>query len=224
MMNVAVLLLFGSLLLIPTGLILLIPKSKRKTGKTLASLGLWFIIGAVVLAIWSGDDEAKKAGFENDREMKAAQAVGVSDPQVWRAKVDAQQAAEKEAAVRAKAEREAEAARAEAQRQANAARELERCKADLTCLGEKHSIRAGLSCREPVEKLAKYSFEWTDGWVEPKFSHYRWRSRKDGVITYIGDRIKFQNGFGAFQYHTYHCDFDTHTESVIRVTAEPGRM
>ena len=33
------------------------------------------------------------------------------------------------------------------------------------------------------------------------------KDRKTGTVTYIGDQIKFQNGFGAWIQHTYQCEF-----------------
>jgi hypothetical protein len=98
------------------------------------------------------------------------------------------------------------------------------CLADLKCWGEKHVIAASVRCDDAVERLAKYSHKWTDGLLEPKFSHYRWKNRATGVVTYIGDKIQFQNGFGAFQNHIYECDFDPRSEEVLDVRARPGRL
>jgi hypothetical protein len=79
-------------------------------------------------------------------------------------------------------------------------------------------------CRDPIERLAKNDFEWTDGILEPKFSHYRWRDEAKGELTYIGDKIKYQNGFGAWIHHTYQCDLDSSGERVMDVRAAPGRL
>jgi len=98
------------------------------------------------------------------------------------------------------------------------------CKKDLACWGEKHLTRASVKCDEFVERLASYDFEWTDGWAEPKFSHYRWEDQEEGFVTYIGDKIKFSNGYGAFQNHIYYCDYDPEMESVLHVSAEPGSL
>jgi len=98
------------------------------------------------------------------------------------------------------------------------------CRADLQCWGDKHSLSAALYCKEEVEKLAKYSHEWTDGLMESKFSRFRWKDREAGVLTYIGDKIKFQNGFGAWQNMTYQCDFDPSSKRVGDVRAYAGRL
>lgn len=104
------------------------------------------------------------------------------------------------------------------------AAEAAACKKDLSCWGEKHSISAAVYCDDHVEKLAKYDHEWTDGLLELKFSHYRWKNIDKGIVTYIGDKIKFQNGFGAWQNQVYECDFDPATEAILDVSAAPGRL
>lgn len=98
------------------------------------------------------------------------------------------------------------------------------CKQDLQCWGDKHNVAAGVYCKDYVEKLAKYSHEWTDGMLEPKFSHFRWKDKSKGYITYIGDKVKFQNGFGAWQNYVYECDLDPETNTVLDVRARPGRL
>jgi hypothetical protein len=98
------------------------------------------------------------------------------------------------------------------------------CRKTLQCWGEKHTADAAVRCRRPVEMLAKNNFEWTDGVLEPKFSHYRWKNQATGEVTYIGDKIKYQNGFGAWIFHTYECDLDPTGQKVTDVRASPGQI
>lgn len=98
------------------------------------------------------------------------------------------------------------------------------CRKDLQCWGDKHSISAGVYCKDPVERLAKYTARWTDGTFETKFSHFRWLDQERGTLTFIGDKIEFQNGFGAYQKHIYECDFDPATNAVLDVRARPGQL
>lgn len=98
------------------------------------------------------------------------------------------------------------------------------CKKELSCWGDKHIASASAYCKSPIERLAKYSSKWTDGTFEMKFSRYRWIDESEGTLTYIGDKIQFQNGFGAFQNHIYQCDFDPATERPIDVRASPGTL
>ncbi|MDP2747970.1 hypothetical protein [Pseudomonas sp.] len=98
------------------------------------------------------------------------------------------------------------------------------CRKDLQCWGDKHSISAGVYCDDPIESLAKFSVRWTDGMLEPKFSHFRWLNQEQGTVTFIGDKIEFQNGFGAYQGHIYECDLNPATNQVLDVRARPGRL
>lgn len=98
------------------------------------------------------------------------------------------------------------------------------CMQELRCWGERQSIGGGIRCTAPVEKLAKYSVRWTDGLLEPKFSHYRWLDKSKGTLTLLGDKIEFQNGFGAYQKHIYECDYDPASEKVLDVRARPGQL
>ncbi len=90
------------------------------------------------------------------------------------------------------------------------------CRADLQCWGDKHSLRATRPCQLVIEQLARYDYEWTDGWGS-KFKKMAWKDRKAGILTYFGSEIKFQNGFGAWQKMSYACDYDTNTEKVLDV-------
>lgn len=98
------------------------------------------------------------------------------------------------------------------------------CKADLQCWGDRHSIPAGVRCTNPVERLALNSHKWTDGFFESKFPRFGWKDKAAGTLTYAGDSIQFQNGFGAMVNHRYECDYDPASEQVIAVRAAPGRM
>jgi len=99
-----------------------------------------------------------------------------------------------------------------------------KCRADLQCWGDKNAGAASRKCRELVEKHAKYQFEWTDGALESKFPLFAWKDESRRTLSYFGDRIKFQNGFGAWQFMKYQCDYDPATETVLGVSVAPGRM
>lgn len=102
--------------------------------------------------------------------------------------------------------------------------EDERCARELKCYAEKNLVRVSVVCDSMVERLAKNDFEWTSGWFGLKFSNYKWRNQKGQVVTYIGDKIKFQNGFGAWINHIYECDFDGKKDRIGDVRASPGRL
>ena len=88
---------------------------------------------------------------------------------------------------------------------------------------QRGEVAALVRCPARVERLAQYTHRWTDGFLEPKFSHSRPTGNRN-VVTYLGDRIEFQNGFGAWQPHIYECDLNVVTEQVVAVRARPGRL
>lgn len=109
---------------------------------------------------------------------------------------------------------------AEAQAVADAA-----CMTDLKCIGDKGTITAGIKCPSQIEKLAKGAVKWTDGTLEPKFSRFRWKDKAAGVVTHIGDKAQFQNGFGAFINVVYTCDLDMRNAGeVVHVGVTEGRL
>lgn len=114
-------------------------------------------------------------------------------------------------------------ARLEAEREA-ALRAEEECRRSIQCWGDRHFVAASVRCVRPIERLANYSMEWTDGILEPKFSHFRWSPLGDGIVVYIGDSARFQNGFGAWQNVVYECTYDPGTEQALDATARAGRL
>lgn len=98
------------------------------------------------------------------------------------------------------------------------------CRKSLQCWGDKHMIAAAVYCAGEVPKLASYTSRWTDGMLEPKLSRISWLDQEAGTLTFWGDKIEFQNGFGAWQTMTYSCDFDPASQIVLDVQAAPGRL
>lgn len=188
------------------------------------------------------------AGFAGVSDQQRAEKAGVKDPVAWKsiqtAAVEEERKKEAEAEANARqfeaernerekleaakvalqADQEAKAAEVEAELQAakveddRKAKELA-CRQDLQCWGEEGFPAATTYCPSVIQGLAKWDFEWTDGWTEPKFSRYRWKNQKKGIVTYIGDKLKLQNGFGAWKHVQYTCDFDPVSKTVLNVSA-----
>ena len=206
------------------GLLLLFLKSRRRQASYLIITSTI----AIVLSVWQigqlSDERAREAGFIDFEEQKAASEAGFETASEW----NAWQARKEAEAARLERERQAETERALLQQQAEEAErrlaEERACRADIQCWGDKHLMSAAIACQKHIENLANYSFEWTDGWLEPKFSRFRWKDKDNGIITFIGDKIMFQNGFGAMEPHTYICDYHPESSSALSVSAEPGRL
>ena len=96
--------------------------------------------------------------------------------------------------------------------------------ADLSCLANKGVIAAGVYCKDAVERFALHSVRWTDGTFDMKFSRFRWANEADGTITYIGDKVEFQNGFGAYSPMIYECDLAKDGKTVMAARVHEGRL
>ncbi len=192
-----------------------------------SALAVALLIGACILIAKHDDAEAMRLGFASSADYLQAKERGLAsqnDLALWRDKEKQKEADEanyqrmKKLADAGAADRDAD------QRQQAASSDADTCRSNLHCWGEKYGIEASFACRSKVERLAKYQFEWTDGWLGLKFGHYKWNDAARGVITYVGDKIKFQNVFGAWENETYSCDYDPSTKTVLNVDAVAGRL
>lgn len=219
----------------------------RKHGfrnRLLASIAIFFLL-LIGFGNVLGSEEtriARELGFENVGEYRAAKKNNIASSEAWRKHQDDILAAELAEREKKKAEdlaaaekaeqlakqeekaRRANEAEAEAVRLAEQQAEDDRCRADLQCWGDIASTHGGYKCEQLIERMAKHDFEWTDGFLDLKFSHHRWRDIKAGTVTIIGDKIKMQNGFGAWTHMTYECDFNPLSEAVSDVRVSPGRL
>lgn len=213
-----------SLVALVVGLLMQLISRTRHQGRAASGGGLLGLILFAMLFSYASEKDAQNAGFASAADMKAANEAGIKDPAEWKHKA-VELAEAKRKAAEAEADKRAAEAQAEAKSKAReeAAKEAV-CRDDLQCWGDKFSLRATSACRPYVERLAKNNFEWIDGFLEPKFSHFRWKDKKKGVVTYVGDRIKYQNGFGAWIIHIYECDYDPSSATAIDVRARPGRL
>jgi hypothetical protein len=216
--------LFGGVILALAAFIfglwkLLFVGGRRKSGAKL--MGGSFVTAIILLIAFGfvasdmgARKDAERLGFENVEAMRQATP-------------EAMAAAEHEAEVQEAAEQEARrVAQAAAQGEQEAEREAEEqaCKGDLRCWAEQHHINATIRCRRPVEQSAQYQMEWTDGFLGQKFTRFLWANSERGVVTYIGDSARFQNGFGAWMNVIYECDYDPSTDRALAVRVEHGRL
>lgn len=217
-MNTALFLLFVALTLFGIGSLLfaIVARGRRKRHfqRGLVGLGL-ALVAAVAGTISSPEYRADRAA-----ERVAREAAAVVEAEA--AKVQAVADAEAKAAATIVA---AKAAEDRAAAEASAAAEAEKaCRAFAPCWGERVQVDASIACENAVERLGKFSVRWTDGMLEPKFPRVVWADEEAGTLYFGGDKIEFQNGFGAWQPHIYACKFDPATLQVLEVGAEPGRF
>lgn len=156
---------------------------------------------------------ASSAGFESADEMKAAKIAGVSNKADYDAFL-AHQAAEVAA----------EEAKAAEKKRVEDDAKLIACRQEISCWSERFAVDVEVECPPVIERLAKYDHEWTDGMFERKFTRSAWKDQKAGIVTFLGDELKLQNGFGAWSHYTYACVFDTSKKKIVDVMMEQGRM
>ncbi|MGB0969220.1 MAG: hypothetical protein ACPGUX_13635, partial [Halocynthiibacter sp.] len=92
---------------------------------------------------------------------------------IKREAAEAERKAQQEAAeAERRAQQEAAEAEQRAAEQLRIAEEEANCRKDLNCWGERATVAAMLSCPQQIERMARYDYEWTDGFLDVKFSHY----------------------------------------------------
>lgn len=158
-------------------------------------------------------EAVEKGGFDTTHEYNAAIEVGALTAAQYRQYIKDVKAVEE------KAKRDA----AEKLQKAKFA-ELQHCKKEIQCWEDKYSLEATYACEKLIPKLAQYDHKWTDGMLDVKMSHFKWRDPTKGTVTFIGDKIKFQNGFGAWQHMTYQCDYDPIAKIVLDIRVNAGRL
>lgn len=210
------LMLVGSVFLFPLTWI----ATRKAVGKDLptwAFVVAGFLFAFAGSASITGTDEkkAKEQGFASLTEYRAAKSLGLDFAGYSTHKLEVA-AAEKK--------KQEEVKLAEAQAREEELKKQAVCKADLQCWAGKNQIDAIIACKPVIQKMAKYDYEWTDGITAPVFTKLAWSDKKKASITYYGDEIKMQNGFGNFLRHRYACIYDTSRKAVIDVTLEAGRI
>lgn len=161
-------------------------------------------------------EAASAGGFSGIEEYKDAKKLGLKTKTAY----DEQIRVESER----KEQQRLEEARKKSEADAKEAEKEKICRNDLQCFGDKHALNATFACKDVIVRLARYDAQWTDGFLEPKFPQFRWKNKADGILTYLGDKVKFQNAFGAWQHMTYECDYDPKLNTVVGARAEPSRM
>lgn len=167
----------------------------------------------------------REAEREAKKEWERKRAVIAKDTREAREaeyKIEREAKREEERVEREAREQE-ERERKEVERLASIVRE-ENCRQELDCWGEKAGTYASIYCPKHIERLAKNEHEWTDGFLGAKFTKYRWSNKEAGIVTLIGDSLKFQNGFGAMVNVVYECDVNPELGEVINVRVSEGKL
>jgi len=81
-------------------------------------------------------------------------------------------------------------------------------------LDSNYGISAEAACEvgadDYLRQSVKYDFAWDKtGLFEEKFDSYLRAVKSPGILTLVTNKVKIQNGFGAFEHVTLLCDYDT---------------
>lgn len=100
------------------------------------------------------------------------------------------------------------------------------CKKDLRCIGEKLVADAEISiaCRHKVDARAKNDSQWDDGILSPRFSKFAWQAAPGGNVVLLGDRVRFQNGFGNFVRMSYACTVNPDSHTIVETQVYQGKL
>lgn len=77
---------------------------------------------------------------------------------------------------------------------------------------------------DEIEKLALHDVKWTDKSGEGKFSNVKWNNQGAGLMTFIGDKVEFRDGYAAYTPMVYECDLSADFKTVLAVRVYKGHL
>jgi hypothetical protein len=102
------------------------------------------------------------------------------------------------------------------------------CRNDASCEGEKYRPDFLEVCPDIIERQARYEVRWTNHIFEGRFLPIvQWHGkngRQQGLVDFEGDKVQFQNGFGAWQNYYYICTFDIVKKQIVDLKLKPGHL
>jgi hypothetical protein len=177
--------------------LLLLFKASRKIGKWGLLLALATMFGTPMVSQFVVDGQAQAEGFASQEDRALAHEAGFRDPREW---------AGQRSSVMAAKQLEADPA----------------CVADVSCWAKRHLQEASRVCSAAVEQQARFDFRWEASRPDRFTSAIMHNNGRQ--ISFIGDALKLQNGFGAWLTYSYNCRYDVGTQAVVAVQVTEGRM
>lgn len=99
------------------------------------------------------------------------------------------------------------------------------CANEQECMVSRLTIPAQVACREAIARHARYDVRWEGGMLgEDMFVRAGWSDETKTAITFAGDAVSLQNGFGAFSRVTYFCTVNTLSKAVTGLKVIQGRL
>lgn len=96
----------------------------------------------------------------------------------------------------------------------------------LAWMNDERQVNAWNSCRAAIESRLRYDYDWLFGGAIPPGQYSEYGTRKvdfaNYTITYSGNRLKAQNGFGAWMQMRYGCKWHSRLGKVEVLYIEPA--
>lgn len=96
------------------------------------------------------------------------------------------------------------------------------CRKSLQCTYDHSIYSATTACRSAIERQARFDVRWIED--SNIFTSAGWSDKRKGIINLVGDKVRFQNGFGAWQAIQYECVWDAVSQSLVTVNLTEGRL
>lgn len=120
---------------------------------------------------------------------------------------------------------ESDSDRADCYKELGSAKEGKPRSAENTSKGEPYYYSyVDLVCPDVIERLAKWDFEWTDGFLGLRFEPKPLKTDNPDVVAFYGDKLKMQNGFGAWSNVIYYCEVNNKTGRLVDVYVKKGKL
>ena len=104
------------------------------------------------------------------------------------------------------------------------AEELEQHKNDPVWLVKNYGSIARKKCTTAVENYAKNDFKWMSNDPVERFPRYYTENQGNPYeVVLVGDKVQYQNGFGAFIRMTYDCMYNYKTDKALALATQ-GKM
>ena len=65
-----------------------------------------------------------------------------------------------------------------------------------------------------IAELARFDYEWTDGFSDRKFDTWQWLDRTEGTLGYNGRRIRMLDAMGYWHPMSYRCQYNPATQEA----------
>ena len=92
----------------------------------------------------------------------------------------------------------------------------EECLRDIDCASGNGgwSAEAEVQCAPKIEARALYTSRWTEGFFDSKFERVALQPPDYETVKYSGNKVEFQNAFGAWVRQGYDCIYNPVDEYV----------